>query len=73
MRRLRPLMAGRRGAAIDAALAAYHPIRLTPAPARCIVSGCERPHRGRGLCHKHYMSWSRDRKRGRAPRVTPLR
>jgi len=73
MRRLRPFMGQRRTAAIDAALGAYHPIRLTPAPATCVVAGCGRPNRGRGLCHKHYMSWSRDHKRGRPPRVRPLR
>ena len=73
MRRLRPYMGLRRSAAIDKALAAYQPIRLTEVPATCVVSGCNRPHRSRGLCHAHYMSWSRDRAKGRAPRVTPLR
>jgi hypothetical protein len=73
MRTLRPLMGLRRTAAIDAALAAYHPIRLTEPPAICVVSGCAAPHRSRGLCHAHYMSWSRDVARGRAPRITPLR
>ena len=60
------------GEAIDKALRTI-PIRLTPAPATCIVAGCDAPHRGRGLCHKHYMSWSRDVAKGRAPRITPLR
>jgi hypothetical protein len=73
MRKLKPLMGTRRGAAIDAALAAYNPIRLVHAPPTCIVDGCERPHRSRGLCHAHYMSWSRDLAKGRTPRVTPLR
>lgn len=73
MRRLRPLMGARRTAAIDRALAAYRPIRLVRPPAECIVGGCAAPHRARGLCHAHYMSWSRDRVRGQMPRVTPLR
>jgi len=73
MRRLRPYMGLRRIVAIDRALAAYHPIRLTHAPSTCVVPGCDRPHRARGLCNTHYMSWSRDRAKGRAPRVTPLR
>ncbi|TMC75701.1 MAG: hypothetical protein E6J09_11995 [Chloroflexi bacterium] len=73
MRRLRPYMGLRRISAINKALAAYHPIRLINVPATCVVSGCERSHRSRGLCHAHYMTWSRDRAKGRAPRVTPLR
>jgi hypothetical protein len=73
MRRLRGLMGKRRRAAIDAALAEYHPIRLVVAPASCVVPDCEDPHRGRGLCHKHYMMWSRDRAKGDAARITPLR
>ena len=73
MRRLRDSMGTRRRAAIDAALDAYHPIRLVDPPATCIVPGCSEPHRGRGLCHKHYMMWSRDQKNGRATRITPLR
>jgi len=72
MRDLRPYMGLRRTAAIDAALSAYHPIRLIAPPPVCIVEGCERPHRARGLCNVHYMSWSRDRARGRTPRITPL-
>jgi hypothetical protein len=73
MRELRPLMGIRRKIAIDAALAAYRPIRLTEVPRICVVEGCGRPHRSRGLCNTHYMSWSRDRAKGRTPRVTPLR
>jgi hypothetical protein len=73
MRRIRGSVGLRRSAAIDAALAAYNPIRLTDAPPICVVTGCGRLHRSRGLCHTHYMSWSRDRARGRTPRVTPLR
>lgn len=73
MHRLRPLVGQRRALQIDRALAAYRPIRLTKAPEHCVVMGCESPHRGRGLCHKHYMAWDRDRKSGRVPRVTPLR
>ena len=73
MRELRPFMGLRRTAAIDTALSAYHPIRLITPPLVCVVEGCERPHRSRGLCHTHYMSWSRDRARGRTPRITPLR
>ena len=73
MRKLRPLMGHRRRLAIDAALAAYQPIRLVDPPRTCVVPGCSAPHRGRGLCHKHYMTWSRDRLTGRSPRVMPLR
>jgi hypothetical protein len=73
MRTLRPYMGLRRTAAIDAALSAYHPIRLVAPPVVCVVEGCERPHRARGLCNTHYMSWLRDRARGRVPRITPLR
>jgi hypothetical protein len=73
MRRLRDSMGTRRRAAIDAALAQYHPIRLVDPPDSCVVPGCSQPHRGRGLCHKHYMTWSRDRAKGRDARITPLR
>jgi hypothetical protein len=73
MRALRPYMSLRRTAAIDAALSAYHPIRLIAPPRLCVVEGCERSHRARGLCNAHYMSWSRDRAKGRVPRITPLR
>ncbi len=73
MRALRPYMGLRRAAAIDAVLSAYHPVRLVAPPLVCVVQGCERPHRARGLCHTHYMSWSRDRAKGRRPRITPLR
>ena len=73
MRALRPYMGLRRTAAIDAALSAYHPIRLIAPPLVCVVERCERAHRARGLCNTHYMSWSRDRARGRTPRITPLR
>ncbi len=73
MQRLRPMMGERRRAAIDAALDAYYPIRLPVAPEHCVVPGCTEPHRGRGLCHKHYMSWLRDKAKGRVPRVKPLR
>jgi hypothetical protein len=73
MQRLRPLMGERRRAAIDAALEAYYPERLPVAPEHCVVPGCMQPHRGRGLCHKHYMSWLRDVAKGRVPRVKPLR
>jgi hypothetical protein len=73
MKRLRPFMGRRRTEAIDAALSQYHPIRLVDPPESCVVPDCGEPHRGRGLCHKHYMMWSRDRAMGREARITPLR
>jgi hypothetical protein len=73
MRAVRPYMGFRRTAAIDAALSAYRPVRLIAPPLICVVEGCERTHRARGLCNTHYMSWSRDRAKGRTPRITPLR
>jgi hypothetical protein len=73
MRRLRSLMGRRRTEAIDAALAVYHPIRLVDPPDSCVIPDCGEPHRGRGLCHKHYMMWSRDRAKGRVARIAPLR
>ena len=73
MRALRPYMGLRRTAAIDVALSAYHPVRLIAPPLVCVVEGCGRSHRARGLCNTHYMSWSRDRAKGRVPRITPLR
>lgn len=73
MRTLRSSMGARRSHEIDIALEAYHPIRLTKAPDHCVVLDCGEPHRGRGLCHKHYMQWDRDRKAGKIPRVAPLR
>jgi hypothetical protein len=54
MRALRPYMGLRRAASIDAALLAYHPIRLITPPLVCVVEGCERTHRARGLCNTHY-------------------
>jgi hypothetical protein len=73
MRRLCGRMGKRRTLTIETALGAYHPIRLAEVPRVCAIAGCGRPHRSRGLCHAHYMSWSRDHARGRVPRVTPLR
>lgn len=73
MRIVRPYMGLRRGTAIDRALAAYRPIRLTAPPPTCVVPGCDAHHESRGLCHKHYMMWSRDRASGRPQRITPLR
>ena len=73
MRTLRSVMGERRRAAIDAALAEYHPVYLVDPPASCVVPGCGEPHRGRGLCHKHYMMWSRDKAKGRVARIAPLR
>ena len=73
MQRVHALMGERRRAAIETALASYAPIRIIKAPAFCVVSGCGEPHRSRGLCHKHYMMWMRDLKRGREERVRALR
>ena len=73
MRRLSAQMSQRRQASIEKALASYRPVRLVAPPATCIVKACGEPHRGRGLCHKHYMMWSRDRANGREARITPLR
>lgn len=73
MRTLRPFMGQRRREAIDAALSVYHPIQLHAVPDHCVVPGCDDIHRARGLCHKHYMNWSRDLARGSEPRVSGLR
>lgn len=73
MLRLKSVMGQRRQDAIDAALRAYRPIRLVDPPTHCAVPGCFDAHRGRGLCHKHYMMWSRDRANGRDARIVPLR
>lgn len=70
---LRPLMGSRRGAAIDAALDSWSPVRLVPAPTACMVRLCVRPHRSRGLCHAHYMRWRRARARGKELDYRPLR
>jgi hypothetical protein len=62
MRELRPLMGIRRQAEIDRALACraqLRYLRLIPAPSHCVIDGCLARPRGRGLCHKHYMRWSR--------------
>lgn len=73
MRELRPMMGQRRTAAIDHALAQYRPIRLLAVPDQCVVPDCHAYPRGRGLCHRHYMTWDRDRKAGKPQRITPLR
>ncbi|HEX9494322.1 MAG TPA: hypothetical protein VGA38_01010 [Candidatus Limnocylindria bacterium] len=73
LRTLRPLMGERRGRAIDRALASWTPTRLWRPPAGCVVAGCVRPHRSRGLCHPHYMRWSRYRAVGKDPGFRPLR
>jgi hypothetical protein len=73
MKAVLPWMGSRRRTAIDRALSSWRPIRTAPARSSCIVPGCWRRHAARGLCNTHYMSWSRDRARGRIPRVTPLR
>lgn len=73
MRELRPAMGQRRASEMDDALAQYRPIRLIKAPPHCVITDCREPHRGRGLCHKHYMKWDRDRKAGKPRRVVPLR
>lgn len=73
MRELLPLMGRRRSDAMIGALAAYRPIRLVSPPTTCVVAGCDAPHRARGLCHKHYMTWMRDRAVGRAQRIAALR
>ena len=70
---LRPWMGERRGAAIDLALDSWTPTRLWPAPASCVVPACGKPHRARGLCHTHYMRWSRARVTGTDPGFQALR
>jgi hypothetical protein len=72
METVRSLMGDRRRAAIDRALASWTPMRLWPVPTVCIVADCGRPHRARGLCHAHYMRWSRYRATGRDPGFQPL-
>lgn len=73
MKVFRPFMGERRRMAIDMALSSYRPVQLVSPPGTCVVPDCDRPHRGRGLCHKHYMMWSRDKANGREARITPLR
>jgi len=72
MKAVRRWMGSRRGADIDRVLLEWHPIRLVDPPAVCVITACARPHRARGLCNTHYMSWSRDLAKGRTPRVTPV-
>jgi hypothetical protein len=73
MRAVLQWMGSRRTRAIDRSLSAWRPIRVAPRRSSCIVPECPRRHAARGLCNTHYMSWSRDRARGRTPRITPLR
>jgi hypothetical protein len=73
MRNVRSYMGERRRRAIDLAIEGYRPIRLVKAPRTCCVPDCEKPHDSRGLCHKHYMMWSRDRAARRSERITALR
>ena len=73
MRSVLPWMGSRRSTAIDRSLSAWRPIRVAPRRSSCVVPGCWRRHAARGLCNTHYMSWSRDRAKGRVPRITPLR
>jgi hypothetical protein len=73
MRSVLRWMGSRRASAISRALSAWRPIRVAPHRSSCIVQGCWRRHAARGLCNTHYMSWSRDRARGRVPRISPLR
>jgi hypothetical protein len=73
MKAVLPWMGSRRTEAIDRSLSAWRPIRVAPRRSSCIVDGCSRRHAARGLCNTHYMSWSRDRAKGRPPRITPLR
>lgn len=72
MSALLPHMGERRSAEIRAALSAYRPVRLSKQDG-CSVPACDRPHDARGLCKRHHMQWWRDVRRGREPRVTPLR
>ena len=72
MATVRSLMGHRRRAAIDRALASWTPMRLWPVPIVCHIADCGRPHRARGLCHAHYMRWSRYRATGRDPGFQPL-
>ena len=73
MRAVLQWMGSRRTNDINRSLSAWRPIRTAPQRSTCIVPGCPRRHAARGLCNTHYMSWSRDRAKGREPRVTPLR
>jgi len=73
MKAVLPWMGSRRTRAIDRSLSAWRPIRIAAPRLSCVVPGCWRRHAARGLCNTHYMSWSRDRAKGRTPRITPLR
>lgn len=70
---VRAFMGERRTREIDLALSSYRPERLTQVPEICVVPACDGSPRGRGLCHRHYMTWTRDRAKGREPRVKPRR
>ena len=74
MRELRPFMGERRTSQLDRACAGYRGrLRLRNPPTICVVPGCTRMHRSRGLCNTHYMSWCRDRAAGKPAKITPLR
>lgn len=74
MKLIHPVMGERRRGQIDAALASWPGYeRLVGPPPVCVVEGCTRPHRSRGLCNAHYMTWHRYRRAGRPLPFTPLR
>lgn len=73
MQDVRPHLGARRRAAVDRAIGSWHPVRLAPAPRTCVSVGCHAPHRARGLCHAHYMRWSRSRRAGLPATVPTLR
>jgi len=70
---LAPLMSRRRNKQIERALLRHraHP-KWRSARSTCVVFGCERRARTKGLCKQHYHQWWKSKRFGRVPRVTPI-
>lgn len=70
----RPLLSVRRQAQIDRALASWNgqPPRWSSSLGHCIVAGCTREARRKGLCKQHYHQWWKSRRRGRTRAFAPV-